>query len=392
MITFSQLGLSDPILKVLSELGFEIPTDIQKEAIPILLEGSTDFIGMAQTGTGKTAAFGLPLLDIIDTSKKETQALILAPTRELVQQIGLQLESFGRLIPGLKMNTVYGGAPIQQQISSIKQKSPHIVIATPGRLMDLMDRRVIDVSTIQTLVLDEADEMLNMGFKEDIDKILKDTPESCTTWLFSATMPPEIRNIIKNYMVSPKEVKISRQNLVNENIAHHFYLVNRNDKTEALIRILDSEPDMLGIIFCRTKMETQQLADELTGRGYPVEAIHGDLNQNQRDRVMAKFKSHKVRLLTATDVAARGIDVKNLTHVIHHSLPDDAEYYTHRSGRTARGGEKGVSMTLATRGDLRKIDQLSKKLKVGINKAEIPSVSDISQQRLVFLGRGCEKH
>lgn len=382
MINFSSLGLSDPLLKVLSELGFETPTQIQEQSIPILLDGQTDFIGMAQTGTGKTAAFGLPLLDLINPMVPHTQALILAPTRELGQQIGTQLEAFGKYIKGLKLETVYGGAPIVKQIHSIKEKSPHIIIATPGRLMDLMKRKVIDLSNIQTLVLDEADEMLNMGFKEDIDAILKFTPDSSTIWLFSATMPPEIRAIVKNYMVEPKEVKIAPKSLVNENIAHHFYLVNRNDKTEVLVRILDSEPDMLGIIFCRTKIETQELADELTSRGYPVESLHGDLNQNQRDRVMEKFKSHKVKLVAATDVAARGIDVKNLTHVIHHSLPDDVEYYTHRSGRTARAGEKGISITLATKGDLRKIEHLERTLKVRISKVAIPSANDISQQRI----------
>ncbi len=382
MITFSSLGLSDPILKVLTELGFENPTLIQEQSIPILLKGQTDFIGMAQTGTGKTAAFGLPLLDLINPNLPQTQALILAPTRELGQQIGTQLQSFGKYIKGLKMVTVYGGAPIVGQIKSIKEKNPHIIIATPGRLMDLMDRKVVDVSGLQTLVLDEADEMLNMGFKEDIDAILKFTPTESTIWLFSATMPPEIRAIVKNYMVEPKEVKIAPKSMVNENIAHHFYLVNRDDKTEVLVRLLDSEPDMLGIIFCRTKVDTQQLADELTSRGYPVEALHGDLNQTQRDKVMQKFKAHKIKLVAATDVAARGIDVKNLTHVIHHSLPDDVEYYTHRSGRTARAGEKGISITLATKGDLRKIQHLERTLKVGISKVNVPTITDISHQRI----------
>lgn len=382
MNNFSQLGLSDSILKALSELGFETPSKIQAEAIPHLISQDIDFIGLAQTGTGKTAAFGLPLLDKLNPNLQFTQALILAPTRELGQQIGTQLKAFSRYIKGLKVETVYGGAPIMGQIRSIKEKSPHIIIATPGRLMDLMKRKVIDVSKIRTLVLDEADEMLNMGFKEDIDMILSHTSGESMTWLFSATMPPEIRHIIKNYMVDPLEVKIAPNTIVNENISHHYYLVNREDKTEAIIRLLNVEPDMLGIIFCRTKADTQKLADELSARGYAVEALHGDLNQGQRDRVMRKFKAHEVRLITATDVAARGIDVKNVSHVIHHSLPDDVEYYTHRSGRTARAGEKGVSVSLATRGDLRKIGQFDKKLKLGMQKAKMPSALDVSQQRL----------
>lgn len=382
MNNFSQLGLSDPILKALSELGFETPSKIQAEAIPLLISDDIDFIGLAQTGTGKTAAFGLPLLDKLDPSLPHTQALVLAPTRELGQQIGLQLKAFSKHMKGLKVETVYGGAPIMGQIRSIKEKSPHIIIATPGRLMDLMKRKVINVSQIKTLVLDEADEMLNMGFKEDIDTILSHTSGDSMTWLFSATMPPEIRNIVKNYMVDPKEVKIAPNTFVNENISHHYYLINREDKTEAIVRLLDSEPDMLGIIFCRTKADTQKLADELSGRGYAVEALHGDLNQTQRDRVMNKFKAHKIRLITATDVAARGIDVKNISHVIHHSLPDDAEYYTHRSGRTARAGEKGISVSLATRGDLKKINHFDKKLKLGMQKSTMPTAMDISQQRL----------
>lgn len=382
MTNFSQLGLSDPILTALSELGFETPSQIQAEAIPLLISRDIDFIGLAQTGTGKTAAFGLPLLDKVNPNLKHTQALILAPTRELGQQIGTQLKAFGKHLKGLKLETVYGGAPIMGQIRSIKEKSPHIIIATPGRLMDLMKRKVIDVSKIDTLVLDEADEMLNMGFKEDIDTILSYTSGESTTWLFSATMPPEIRHIIKNYMVNPQEVRVAPNTFVNENISHHYYLINREDKTEAIVRLLDAEPDMLGIIFCRTKADTQMLADELSARGYAVEALHGDLNQGQRDRVMRKFKAHEIRLITATDVAARGIDVKNISHVIHHSLPDDVEYYTHRSGRTARAGEKGVSVSLATRGDLRKINQFDKKLKLGMQKATMPSALDISQQRL----------
>lgn len=382
MTNFSQLGLSDSILRAISELGFETPSQIQADSIPFLISQDIDFIGLAQTGTGKTAAFGLPLLDKIDINLDHTQALVLAPTRELGQQIGGQLQMFGKFIKGLKIETVYGGSPIQAQIRSIKSKSPQIIIATPGRLMDLINRKVIDISKIRTLVLDEADEMLNMGFKEDIDTILSFTSGVSKIWLFSATMPPEIRHIVKNYMSDPREVRVTPQNVMNENIAHHYYLINRDDKTEAIVRLLHSEPDMVGIIFCRTKMDTQKLADELSSRGYAVEALHGDMNQGQRDRVMNKFKAHKIRLITATDVAARGIDVKNISHVIHHSLPDDAEYYTHRSGRTARAGEKGVSLSLATRGDLRKINSFDKKLKLGITKSAIPTMVDISRQRL----------
>ena len=369
-------------MQVLPELGFEIPSPIQEQAIPLLNEKPQDFIGLAQTGTGKTAAFGLPLLDWINSDQKNTQALILAPTRELGQQIAGQLEIFAKYLPNIRIQSVYGGASIVVQMKDIKRRTPQIVIATPGRLLDLMRRKVLDLSTIRFVVLDEADEMLNMGFKEDLDDILAYTGDSKNTWLFSATMPKEIRQIVKSYMSKPVEVKVSTGNQVNENIEHQYAVVKSSDKFEGLKRVLDVEEGFRGVIFCRTRIKTQQLADDLNKSGYQSEALHGDLSQAQRDRVMKRFKNHTLQVLVATDVAARGIDVNDLTHVIHYALPDDPSYYTHRSGRTARAGKKGISLSLLTNRDMRKLDNLEKSLKLKIDKISIPSVDDILNIRL----------
>ncbi len=382
MKSFSELGLSKPLMQVLPELGFEIPSPIQEQAIPLLNEKPQDFIGLAQTGTGKTAAFGLPLLDWINSDQKNTQALILAPTRELGQQIAGQLEIFAKYLPNIRIQSVYGGASIVVQMKDIKRRTPQIVIATPGRLLDLMRRKVLDLSTIRFVVLDEADEMLNMGFKEDLDDILAYTGDSKNTWLFSATMPKEIRQIVKSYMSKPVEVKVSTGNQVNENIEHQYAVVKSSDKFEGLKRVLDVEEGFRGVIFCRTRIKTQQLADDLNKSGYQSEALHGDLSQAQRDRVMKRFKNHTLQVLVATDVAARGIDVNDLTHVIHYALPDDPSYYTHRSGRTARAGKKGISLSLLTNRDMRKLDNLEKSLKLKIDKISIPSVDDILNIRL----------
>lgn len=380
--TFSELGLSESILRVLPELGFENPSPIQEQAIPLLKEKTQDFIGLAQTGTGKTAAFGLPLLDWVDPSRKETQALVLAPTRELGQQIASQLALFAKYLPNIQTQAVYGGASIVAQMKDIKRRTPQIVIATPGRLLDLMRRKSLDLSAVKFVVLDEADEMLNMGFKEDLDDILSYTGESKNTWLFSATMPKEIRAIVKSYMHSPVEVKVSTGNQVNENIEHQFALVNSSNKFEGLQRILDSAEDFRGVIFCRTRAATQQLADNLKKNAYQAEALHGEMSQAQRDRVMKRFKEHSLQVLVATDVAARGIDVNDLTHVIHYSLPDDDAYYTHRSGRTARAGKKGISLSILTNRDMRKFNMLEKRLKLKMIKISIPSAKDIAAKKL----------
>lgn len=381
MSIFSELGLSEPLLRVLPELGFESPSPIQQQSIPLLTSEPIDFIGLAQTGTGKTAAFGLPLLDHVDSSDLTTQALIIAPTRELCQQIAAQLVAFAKYFPNLRIQTVYGGAPIGPQIKAIKS-GVQIIVATPGRLIDLIDRNVVKIETVDIVVLDEADEMLNMGFKEDIDAILSHTPEDKATWLFSATMPSEIRSLIRKFMKNPVEVSVQSGNVVNKNIEHQYTVIRASDKVEVLRRFLDFQPDMLGIVFCRTKIDTQNLAVELTQSGYHAEALHGDLSQQQRDQVMKKFKAHAVRLLIATDVAARGIDVNDLTHVIHYSLPDDAEYYTHRSGRTARAGKTGISLALITHHDIRKIRFIEKKLGIGVKKVQVPEVSQILNSRL----------
>ena len=380
MNSFKNLGLSDPILQALTDLGFETPSDIQSQTIPTLLSSRTDLIGLAQTGTGKTAAFGLPLIQNIDPGDASTQALVLAPTRELGQQIAEQLNLFRKYMPKVNILSVYGGAAISNQIKALK-KPQHIIIATPGRLLDLINRKAIKLGTLKVLVLDEADEMLNMGFKEDLDKILSYSPTDKLTWLFSATMPKEIQRIVNNYMSEPVEVSAGKRNEVNPNIEHQYSMVKHTHKTEALCRFLDMEPDMRGLVFCRTKRDTQNLAEELLQNGYRADAIHGDLSQARRDEVMKRFKAHQLQVLCATDVAARGIDVNDLTHVFHYSLPDDAAYYTHRSGRTARAGKKGISLALITQREMHRIHKLQKQLKLQFTNAKVPVLTDISANR-----------
>jgi len=378
---FAKLGLSDLSIEVLNSMGFENPTPIQEKSIPMLLsQDPTDFIGLAQTGTGKTAAFGLPLLELISEENKATQALIMAPTRELSQQTAKQLVDFSR---NRKVNieVVYGGAAIINQIKALK-KPTQIVVATPGRLLDLIKRKAIKLDEVKYVVLDEADEMLNMGFKEDIDKILSHTLDNRVTWLFSATMPGEIRRIIKKYMESPLEVSINSGEKSNKNITHKFIITKTANKIPALRRFLDIQPDMRGILFCRTKRETQQIADELSGLGYGAEALHGDLSQSHRDEVMKRFKSRSMQLLIATDVAARGIDVSDLTHVVHHTLPDQMESYTHRSGRTGRAGKKGISLVFINPREARKIATLEKKLDVSFEQIEVPSIESLKSSRI----------
>ena len=381
MNNFEDLGLSPQLAKVLPELGFVLPTEIQKEAIPLLIDNDCDFIGLANTGTGKTAAFGLPLLNAIDTDKRHVQALVVAPTRELCQQIANQLVAFAKYKPQLKIAVVYGGANIVRQISDLKAGA-QVVVATPGRLIDLLKRKALKLDVITNVVLDEADEMLNMGFKEDIDIILAQTPEEKNTWLFSATMPQEIRRLVKLYMQDPVEVSVHTGQMVNQNIDHQFVVIKPSDKTEALSRFIFMNPDFRGIVFCRTKIETQSLCNDLMACGVKAEALHGDLSQKQRDQVMQRFKLHQLQVLIATDVAARGIDVNNLTHVIHHSLPDDLSYYTHRSGRTARAGKKGISLALVEKKNVGKMKMLERKLKINFGETEIPNEEDILAARI----------
>jgi len=379
---FQKLGLSTSIIEVLDQIGFIDPTPVQEQAIPLLLtKNPTDFIGLAQTGTGKTAAFGLPLLDLIDADDPSTQALIMAPTRELGQQTAKQLVDFSQNNKSINVEVVYGGAAITNQIRALK-KPTQIVVATPGRLLDLIKRKAIKLDNVRYVVLDEADEMLNMGFKEDIDKILSFTLEERSIWLFSATMPAEIRKIVKKYMDAPIEVSINTKEKSNKDIAHKYVITKTANKLPAVKRFLDIQPDMRGIMFCRTKRETQQIADELGNMGYGVEALHGDLSQAQRDTVMRKFKTRAMQLLIATDVAARGIDVNDLTHVIHHTLPDQLESYTHRSGRTGRAGKKGISLAFINPREGRKITELEKKIKIKFEKIEVPSVDQLKSSRI----------
>ncbi len=384
MKTFQSLGLSKGLSDAVQLIGFETPTPIQEKAIPMLLAGNKDFIGLAQTGTGKTAAFGLPLLDLVDDNSKETQALVLAPTRELGLQIVSDLENFSERFKKLNITAVYGGASISEQIRKVK-RGTQIIVATPGRLIDLIGKKAVNLSTVKYVVLDEADEMLNMGFKEDIDEILSSTPDTKITWLFSATMPKEVRAIAKNYMTDPDEITVGDKNTGNANIEHQYVVIQERDKYNALKRILDYTPEIFGLIFCRTRIDTQRIAESLMKDGYNADALHGDLNQAQRDRVMMKFRQKTLQILVATDVAARGIDVDNITHVIHLNIPDEMEFYTHRSGRTARAGKKGLSIAMVNNREVGKIRQLEKSMKSNFVKIAIPSGQEVCQKQLLAL-------
>ncbi len=382
MNQFSKLGLSQSICDVLDQLGFENPMPIQKEAIPLILsKNPTDFIGLAQTGTGKTAAFGLPLVELIDLDDRNVQALIMAPTRELCMQTAAQIKDFSRARKGLNVEVVYGGANIVAQIKALKQTT-QIVVATPGRLIDLIKRKAINLEGVNFVILDEADEMLNMGFKEDIDHILSFTDKDKSTWLFSATMPSEIRRIVNKYMKDPIEISVNSEEKSNKDIEHQYVVTTAANKIPALRRFLEKQPDMRGIMFCRTKRETQQIVDQLTNLDYNVEALHGDLSQAQREAVMKRFKRRSMQLLIATDVAARGIDVNDLTHVIQHTLPDQLESYTHRSGRTGRAGKKGISLVFINPRENRRIQELEKKLRISFKKVEVPAKEDLISSRI----------
>lgn len=383
-MNFELLGLSKPVLRAISELGFENPTPIQEQAIPVMLGGNQDVVALAQTGTGKTAAFGLPLADLLDYSQRHTQALILAPTRELCMQITRDLQNFLKHVSGSHVVAIYGGASIEGQIREMR-KGPQIVAATPGRLVDMIERGVVDLTRIEFVVLDEADEMLTMGFKDDLDLILSQTPDEKNTWLFSATMPHEVQRIAKNYMSEPFEVTVGQRNSGNENIEHLYYVVHAKDRYLALKRIADYNPDIFAIVFCRTKAETQQVADQLIKDGYNADALHGDLSQAQRDFVMKRYRSRSLQMLVATDVAARGIDVNDVTHVINYNLPDEIESYTHRSGRTARAGKTGVSIAIVHSKELHKIREIEKIIKRKFTQAQIPTGFDVCEQQLMAL-------
>lgn len=380
MTTFEALGIEERLLKAITASGFTIPTSIQEQAIPVLLSGTKDFIGLAQTGTGKTAAFGLPLLQLINEKDAFPQALIVCPTRELCMQIVTELEKFKKFMKGIQVVAVYGGTSIGMQIRDIR-KGVQIVVATPGRLIDLIERKAIDLSRIEYVVLDEADEMLNMGFQDDIEFILQNTPKKESTWLFSATMPPEIRKVSRKYMREPVEVTVGKVNTANKNIDHQYFITNSHHRYEALKRLIDFNPGIYGIIFTRTKMDAQNITEKLTREGYDIDALHGDLSQAQRDSVMKAFREKTLQLLIATDVAARGIDVKEITHVINYELPDDMEVYTHRSGRTGRAGKTGICMSIVHSREVGKIRQIERIVQSTFHKLEIPSGKDVCRKQ-----------
>ncbi len=380
MNAFEALGLNEQLVQAITDLGFETPTSIQEKAIPVLLSGTTDFIGLAQTGTGKTAAFGFPLLQLIDSSQRHPQALIVCPTRELCLQITNDLETYKKHSKNIFTEAVYGGASIMMQIRNLK-KGVHIVIATPGRLIDLIERKAIDLQKVKYVVLDEADEMLNMGFRDDIDFVLKNTINRESTWLFSATMPPEVRAISRNYMENPKEVTVGKKNSGNVNIVHQFSVVPAQHRYESLKRLIDFNPDMYGIIFTRTKADAQEVSERLSKAGYDIEALHGDLTQQQRDKVMGRFRSKNLQLLIATDVAARGIDVDGITHVINFELPDDMEVYTHRSGRTGRAGKTGICLSICHSRESYKIKSLERMINAQFHKVDVPSGKDVCRKQ-----------
>jgi len=382
MSSFEALGLRAETLLSLEAIGFTIPTPVQEQAIPLLLKSEKDVVALAQTGTGKTAAFGLPLLQFLDPQDRTIQALILAPTRELCVQISKDIEKFATNLKGTRVVAVYGGASIRDQIRDI-QRGAQIIVATPGRLLDLIGRKVLDLTTVDVVVLDEADEMLNMGFQEDLTEILQNTPEDKKTWLFSATMSSDVRRIAKRYMREFDEISIGPANSAATAIQHQYCVVHSKDRYAALKRFVDADADLFGIVFCRTKHETQDLATALVKDGYNADAIHGDLSQAQRDHVMGRYRARSIRLLIATDVAARGIDVKDVTHVIHFDLPGEVENYTHRSGRTGRAGRAGISLSIIGVRDVNKIRQLERGLKTHFMFVRVPGGAEIGKQQVV---------
>ncbi|MBU1099444.1 MAG: DEAD/DEAH box helicase [Bacteroidetes bacterium] len=382
MKSLDAIGLDERLLKAVTDLGFEKPMPIQEKVIPFLTdEGFGDLVALAQTGTGKTAAFGLPLLQMTDVSIKDTQHLILCPTRELCIQISEDLKNYSKYIQEIRMCAVYGGTSIDAQIKTIK-RGVHIIIATPGRLLDLINRKVVKIGSIRTVVLDEADEMLNMGFRDDLESILNETPSEKKTLLFSATMPREVMNIANRYMNSPTEISVGTKNAGAENVTHLLYMVHAKDRYLALKRIVDFNPSMYGIVFCRTRQETKDVAEKLMQDGYNADALHGDLSQAQRDQVMHKFRIRNLNFLVATDVAARGIDVNDLTHIINYNLPDEIELYTHRSGRTGRAGKKGTSILIANLKEKGKIRGIENQLKKKFTQMPVPGGKEICEKQL----------
>src|SRR5210317_1205724 len=381
MNTFQELGLEDNILQAINDLGFKKPSEVQQKTIPILLEQDTDLVSLAQTGTGKTAAFGFPMLEKIDINSRTTQGLILSPTRELCLQITNEMKLYGKYCKGLNVVAVYGGSSITDQAREVK-RGAQIIVATPGRIKDMISRRLVDISKIEYSVLDEADEMLNMGFYEDITDILSHTPDDKSTWLFSATMPKEVAIISKKFMHSPIEVTVGTKNVGADSVSHEYYLVGARDRYAALKRLADANPDIFSVIFCRTKRDTQKVAENLIEDGYSAGALHGDLSQNQRDLVMKAFRVKQIRILVATDVAARGIDVNDITHVIHYQLPDEIEIYTHRSGRTGRASSLGTSMIILTKGEIKKIQTLKRIINAEIVAQEVPEPNEILAKQM----------
>ncbi|KFF02335.1 DEAD/DEAH box helicase [Chryseobacterium luteum] len=376
MNLFTETNLSPDILKAVGELGYESPTEIQKQTIPFILSDIRDLIALAQTGTGKTAAFSLPILDMIDETSRKIQFLVLCPTRELCLQISKDIKNYSKYMKDIKTTAVYGGSSIMDQIRSLKDK-PQIIVGTPGRVIDLINRKALDFSAIHWLVLDEADEMLSMGFKDELETILSETPDTKQTFLFSATMNKEVERISKNYLTNPHRISVGSINEVKKNIKHEYYVVGYRQKKEALKRLIDANPNQYSILFCRTRMETQEVADFLMQNGYAADALHGDLSQAQRDTVMKKFRLKNIDILVATDVAARGLDVDSLTHVIHYSLPDDPEVFVHRSGRTGRAGKDGISMSLIKPEESRKLKQIKSSTKIDIVEKTIPTGDDV---------------
>ena len=384
MKTFKETGLNKNLLEAISKLGFESPTPIQEKTIPILMESTKDVIATAETGTGKTAAFGLPILNMVDTNDNITQSLVLCPTRELCIQIALDLTQYAKYIPNVNIVSVYGGASIETQIKALK-KGAHIVIGTPGRTKDLIKRKKLKVQSVERVILDEADEMLTMGFKEDLEMILGQTPKQKQTLLFSATMSKKVILITNKYMQNPVEVSVAPMNLGAQNVEHIYYMVHIKDRYEAIKRVADSNPNIYGIVFCRTRRETKEVANKLMQDNYNADTLHGELTQAQRDEVMGRFRKRNIQLLVATDVAARGLDVNDLTHVINYNLPDEPEVYIHRSGRTGRAGKKGISIAIIHTREMGRIREIERKGSISFNKQTIPSGLEICKTRLLTL-------
>ena len=384
MNKFQELGLNELLLKAIQDLGFETPSEVQEKAIPLLLQQDTDIVALAQTGTGKTAAFGFPLIQKIDPENRSTQALILSPTRELCLQITNEIKQYSKYVKGLHTVAVYGGASITEQAREVK-KGAQVIVATPGRMQDMINRNLVNIKNIQICILDEADEMLNMGFYEDITAILSDTPEEKNTWLFSATMPQEVARIAKEFMKRPQEITVGQKNQGSTTVSHEYYLVGARDRYPALKRLADINPNIFSVIFCRTKRDTQAVAEKLIEDGYNAAALHGDLSQAQRDGVMKAFRGRQIQMLVATDVAARGIDVDDITHVINYQLPDEVETYNHRSGRTGRAGKLGTSIVIVTKSEYKKISQIERIIKTKFVHKPIPTGMEICQAQLIHL-------